>query len=132
MPDDFWSSLGSTESYLKFLIVFLSYPAWGPVMKVMWQEIQTAMSPEGGVYGHLEKKPIGRRPAGLDPWVNIPLAKRRGQGASPMNDVIPSQAPPGGKRPSQQRRGQIQSKQGGAASRRTRPVNGGAPRRRGF
>lgn len=127
MPDDFWDSLGSTESYLKFLIVFLTYPLWGPVMRVMWQEIQLAMSPEGGVYGHLEKKPIGRRPAGLDPWVNIPLVKRRGPGAPQQNDVIPSQAPRGG-----QRQDQAQTQRGGNFPGRTRPATSGAPRRRGF
>ena len=127
MPDDFWQSLGTTESYLKFLIVFLTYPLWGPIMKALWQEIQVSMSEEGGVYGHLDKKPLGRRAPGFDPWLNIPLAKRRGFGAPGGSDVIPSKAPAPG-----QRRSSVGMQQAAAGSQRVRPTTGTAARRRGF
>lgn len=111
MPEDFVQSLWNPESYLKFLILLLTYPVWGPILKVMWREIQDALAPEGGVFGKQERRAIARRQPGMDPWVKVPLARTRRRGAPPAS------GPPAGR--------------GGAGPRRGAPPPRLA-RRRGF
>lgn len=99
MPEGFWESLWNPESYAKVLILMFTYPLWSPVLKVMWQELQDALAPEGGLYGRREKRDVARRAPGLDPWVNVPLARQRrmGAGAPPRAQAAPGSQTGGGR-----------------------------------
>ena len=74
MPDDFVKSLWNPESYIKLLIVVLTYPIWGAVLKAMWQETKHAFDVQDRDSDAAQSIP---RPPGEDPWVNIPRSSRR-------------------------------------------------------
>lgn len=131
MPEDFWESLWNPVSYMKVAFLLFTYPIWGPILKIIWEEIQEALAPEGGVYGKRERREIRRRPAGLDPWVNVPLARHRQRvGGGPAPRANPEAASERG-RPSRAGSGPLRRSSAGAPP--ASPVaSGGGGKRRGF
>ena len=133
MSEEFWLSLWNPESYLKVLLVILSYPLWGPIVKIMWEEFQEAMAPEGGVFGRREKRDIAIRPPGANPWLNVPLAKHRGRMGGPSRTPTVPGRQAAGADGRNERGGALRKAQGAgrtnAGSRATTPAG---PRRRTF
>jgi len=126
--------MDNLETVVKMLVVLAFAPLWWPIAKVLWEELQESLAPEGGVYGRNEKRETSRRSPGQDPWLNVPLARHRGRASTPA--PRPSgHASPGGPGP---RAGSGQRGVPGRATgpRRSGATSGaprtGAGRRRGF
>ena len=66
-------SLWAPETYLKLLFLALTSPFWWPLARAMYLEILPALQ------GPAEIDRAPRRPAGEDPFLNIPLASYRGR-----------------------------------------------------
>lgn len=115
LSPDFWSSLINVEFIMKVAIVLAAYPLWGPIMRAFRREIQDALAPDGGLTGLGDRQEVAQRPPGLDPWISIPLASKRGQA------------------PNQKAAGQ---RSGAPRQPRNEPARGqksfSSPRRRGF
>ena len=79
--DAYWSaflqSLGSPESYIKLALIAATYPIWGRIAKVMWEEMKEALAPEGGLFAREQQRAVHRRDPGLDPFQNIPTPAYR-------------------------------------------------------
>ena len=136
MVEEFFNA----ATLLKMVVLALAYPLWGPAAKAMWQELQDALAPEGGVYGKREKRSEIHRAPGQDPWLNIPLASHRQRlgGAIPRPIEPPARQPEGrgSSGSARPKRGAgaaaTRGAQGGAAAPRTRRAPVGGVRRRGF
>jgi len=70
------TSLWAPETYLKVLFVALTAPFWWPLAKAMYQEIMPALNSPATARRL-------RRPPGLDPFLNIPLASYRRAAGGP-------------------------------------------------
>ena len=68
-------SLGRPQLYLKLAFVLVTIPIWGPILKSMWRELSVVLDAEGGLFGNNAPRPIGERPPGLDPFVNVPRTR---------------------------------------------------------
>ena len=83
----FWksliSSLGNAESWIKLLLVLVTAPIWWPIARSLWQELQEALAPEGGVFGTRPRRPVAPRPTGQDPFESLVWATGR-PGAAPL------------------------------------------------
>jgi len=77
--DGFVESLSRVELYVKILFLLVTLPIWRPILRAMWEELNVALGPEGGLYGRTRIREIPRRPPGMDPFVNVPLAGRRAE-----------------------------------------------------
>lgn len=135
MSSDLLLSLGflaefNAQTALKLLIVALAYPLWGPIARAMHHEIIEALAPEGGFLGTAERRPSQPPPAGLDPFLNVPLARHRSraqptsQSASagakrPTGGVLRPQSRPNPARPSTTRGSSRSSQVRPAAKRRS-------------
>ena len=75
--EDLLSSLGNVGLYFKLLFLLVTLPIWGPIVKVMWTEVNAVLAPEGGLYGRRRIREIPRPAPGLSPFVNVPLAGHR-------------------------------------------------------
>lgn len=64
------TSLWAPATYAKFLFLAVTAPFWWPLAKVMYNEMVPALKAGEGA-------PRTRRPAGEDPFLNIPLASHR-------------------------------------------------------
>ncbi len=90
MPEDFVRSFWNPESYIKLLIVILSYPLWGAVLKAMWQETRHAFQIQHRDSDSAQSIP---RPPGEDPWVSIPRSPRRGNLTPASRAKAPGRSP---------------------------------------
>ena len=74
---EFFTSFRDPIFYVKIGLLLVTYPIWGPIVRALYQELKLALRPEGGVFGNERPGPIGARPRGLDPFLNIPHGARR-------------------------------------------------------
>ena len=78
--DNFFELLWNPENWAKGILLLVTLPLWGPMVRALWRELQEVLAPEGGLYGKRKPRAIARRPAGEDPFLKIPLASRRSAG----------------------------------------------------
>jgi len=90
--------------FLKIGLILASFPLWGPFAKALFQELETALRPEGGLFGaapgprrrreiesEIEREEISQ--------VHEPLAHRRGRSAHQPGAQGRAQRAPGAARP---------------------------------
>jgi hypothetical protein len=78
-PEVLWnlvvSALWAPETYLKFLIVALTFPLWRPLARALLAELVPALNSPA------DPAQVPRRAPGEDPFLNVPLASFRAQQA---------------------------------------------------
>ena len=94
----------NAQTALKLLILAVLSPFWWPIARAMRNEILEALAPEGGLMGKNEPRPSKRPPAGLDPFLNVPLASHRRNASQSRAQTARGQARPSAA-PSQRRSG---------------------------
>jgi len=67
----------NSATALKLLFIALVSPLWLPIARAMRHEVQEALAPQGGWMGAQPPRAPERPPAGLDPFLNVPLADHR-------------------------------------------------------
>lgn len=79
-PEVLWDlvvrALWAPETYLKFLFVALTFPLWRPLARALVQELVPALGSPA------DPERVPRRPAGEDPFLNVPLASFRARQAA--------------------------------------------------
>ena len=82
-------TLFEMQAFLKVVLLIVTYPIWGKVLRAMWQEIQRGLADDGGVFGTADIEG-GPRSPGEDPFLNIPRAQhRRGRPDPSANAAAP-------------------------------------------
>jgi len=71
-------ALWSPATAIKVFLILVSWPLWSPVLKMMWRETKEAFEVRDVRSDGTEQ--VVNRPAGQDPWLNIPRGTRRGGG----------------------------------------------------
>ncbi len=74
------TSLFDPAFLIKALVLLAVMPIIWPAMKLIWEELNAALAPEGGVFGRRERTAVPKRPPSEDPWISVPLASHRSRG----------------------------------------------------
>lgn len=92
----------------KLLVVAVLAPAWWPVIKELWKEIDASLVEEGGVFGEIptekEARKLSRqRRISGESLISVPLGQGKRSGVGPKRTPTAGKAGP--RQPAPKRRG---------------------------
>ena len=79
--DSMLENLWVPETFFKIAFIAVTMPVWLPLAKIMYREMKPALNAP-------EEELSVRRPAGEDPFLNIPLKSYRARRGGAQGDLV--------------------------------------------